>query len=576
MIRKHIFAAVLTSLILGPLAGQDKSGQGSLNREITLFNPYKPSLNTAKKRSFLPDMKDTSVLRPSFRYDVTSVPFLPDYTISPIKAASIMPDPLPRLYKSYINLGLGNYLTPLAEISITNERSKKGALGFYGRHFSQNSSIALANSKKVHAGTMDNEASLFGKKFFRKSILEGSADFQQIVRHAYGYNPAIMTYDPVKKDIRMPYSNLGAKAVFRSTDVDSISTEFNFGLHYNYFYHIANQAQHNYGLDGFLAKPFKGFYVGSAVNVDLYKSSDSISTKTDALVSLSPFISKTTRQWNFRLGLQALVDRESKFHMYPDVTFGFAVVPSYVSFYASMAGRLERNDPLKIAIENPYLANSQYPSFMPAATLFRLPDTDHELVISAGLKGNTGLEGRYLVSASYSMINNMLFYSGLLNSEPVNPALGNYFSVVTDDVELLNIHAEMNGRFSDKLTFALNADYNDYNTSIAAPWYKPSWNGEFGLKYDLRSKIIAGLSLTGQGKRKGVLNADKASALLGYATTEYDLPVYFNMNLSAEYRYSKILSLWMRLDNIALKGYEEWIFYPTRRFQFMLGFTYSL
>ena len=79
---------------------------------------------------------------------IKTTPFLPEYTISPIKAAALLPDPLPKLYKSYVNIGLGNYLTPLAEISITNERSKKGAIGFYARHFSTNGKIELENGKK--------------------------------------------------------------------------------------------------------------------------------------------------------------------------------------------------------------------------------------------------------------------------------------------------------------------------------------------------------------------------------------------------------------------------------------------
>ncbi len=92
-------------------------------------------------------MNDTSKVRPDFHYDVKTTPFLPEYTISPIKAAALLPDPLPKLYKSYVNIGIGNYLTPLAEISITNERSKKGSIGFYARHFSykwQNSDLKTA------------------------------------------------------------------------------------------------------------------------------------------------------------------------------------------------------------------------------------------------------------------------------------------------------------------------------------------------------------------------------------------------------------------------------------------------
>ena len=119
---------------------------------------------------------------------VKTKPFLPEYTISPIKAAALLPDPLPKLYKSFVNIGLGNYLTPLAEISITNERSKKGTIGFYGRHFSTNGKIELQNDKKVFAGYMDNDASLFGRKFFRKSLFEGSVDFTQKTRYAYGYD----------------------------------------------------------------------------------------------------------------------------------------------------------------------------------------------------------------------------------------------------------------------------------------------------------------------------------------------------------------------------------------------------
>ena len=144
-------------------------------------------------------MTDTNSVRPDFNYNVRTTPFLPEYTINPIKAAALLPDPLTRLYKSYIKAGMGNYFTPLAEISITNERSKKGAIGFYGRHFSTNGKVALDNNEKEFAGYMDNDASLFGKKFFRKSMLEASVDYSQKSRYAYGYDPDFTDYSPAKE-----------------------------------------------------------------------------------------------------------------------------------------------------------------------------------------------------------------------------------------------------------------------------------------------------------------------------------------------------------------------------------------
>jgi len=107
------------SLILmfaSPALAQDQE----LKREVTLYNPYIPSLSDFKKKSILPAITDTGVVKPVFTYSVTTNPFSPEYTVSPIKAATMEPDPLEKLYKSYVNLGLGNYLSPLAEVSVTN------------------------------------------------------------------------------------------------------------------------------------------------------------------------------------------------------------------------------------------------------------------------------------------------------------------------------------------------------------------------------------------------------------------------------------------------------------------------
>ena len=144
MIRAYTISAAIIFFSFLPLVAQ----QTPLKREVTLYNPYKPSLNQAGKISYMPDMTDTAKFRPGFSYDVTATPFMPTYTVSPIKPATLQPDPLNKLYRSYVNLGFGNYVSPLAELSITSERSKKGALGFYGRHYSNNGNIRLENDQR--------------------------------------------------------------------------------------------------------------------------------------------------------------------------------------------------------------------------------------------------------------------------------------------------------------------------------------------------------------------------------------------------------------------------------------------
>ncbi len=242
VIKRIIFIKLLLFLVIIPVSAQ--AGQQDLEREVTLYNPYKPSLSLVQKRSYLPDMTDTAGIKPDFTYQIKIKPYYPEYTISQIRAASLLPDPLPKLYKSYVKLGIGNYITPFGELSITNERSKKGAVGFYARHFSTNGNVKLDNDEKVFAGYMDNDASIFGKKFFRHSMLEGSLDFTQKTRYAYGYEPDL-GYSPDKKDIKLDYYNPGANLSFSSIDIDSTDFSWDFNVNYDFFFNTSDLYQHH-------------------------------------------------------------------------------------------------------------------------------------------------------------------------------------------------------------------------------------------------------------------------------------------------------------------------------------------
>ncbi len=569
MIKRNLIIPFLLFFCLIPARAQEKKQEAGLKREVTLYNPYKPSLSDVKKRSFLPEMNDTLKVTPDFHYEVNTEPFMPAYTVSPIKAAALLSDPLPKLYKSFINVGLGNYLTPLAEISITNERSKKGAIGLYARHFSSNGYVELPINRKGFAGYMDNDASVFGKKFFRNNVFESSLDFAQKTRYAYGYDPAApSSYSPAKKDIRRGYSSAGAKASLSSLTLDSTNFSYKFEVFYNYLSTLSRLYQHNAGFKGMMAKSYNGFYIGSGIDYEFFKHNDTIFNKTGfGIASISPFIKKRTEQWNFKIGFQAVYDEYigSAFHFYPDINFGFNVVPKYVSFFAGLSGKLEKNDPVKMFSENPYLRSDEF--------LFTQQSTDHSLIVTTGLKGNTGLGANYLASVKYSLIKNMLFYYTM--DYPALLMMGNTFDAMAEDVNLLQVHGEVSGVVTDKISYNGNINLYKYTlTNSSFAWNMPNWDAKLGLTYNLRDKILIGIDLSGIGARKfGVINPDifKVPPLYNFGA-----PAHINLDLRAEYRYSKILSLWTKLDNISYNRNYEWAFYPSQRLLFMLGFTYSL
>jgi hypothetical protein len=212
------------------------------------------------------------------------------------------------------------------------------------------------------------------------------------------------------------------------------------------------------------------------------------------------------------------------------------------------------------------------PFIFPDSTLFRFNNTDYALIVQGGLRGGTGIDGNYQLSASYSIVNNMLFFTNFVNTlDPASAQKGNFFRPVYDDIQILNIHGETGGKITDLLSFNAEANYYRYTvTKLPFAVNKPGWDALIGLKYNLKNKIIAGLDFNAIGERKVLVNRDFL------VQQQVNLASHFNINLSAEYRYTKILSFWVKLNNIGFNRYYEWAFYPSQRFMGMVGFTYSL
>jgi hypothetical protein len=68
------------------------------------------------------------------------------------------------------------------------------------------------------------------------------------------------------------------------------------------------------------------------------------------------------------------------------------------------------------------------------------------------------------------------------------------------------------------------------------------------------------------GNRKLLTTTENTHNAILPKETIIDFPAHLNINLSAEYRYTKILSFWMKFNNISFSKYYEWAFYPSQRF----------
>jgi hypothetical protein len=580
--RKLIYTIGLLIMVPAILFGQ--SSNSEMRREVKLYNPFKPTLSKETKIGFQPNMSDTSSASPLFEYTISPNPFMPKYEVREIAAARLEPDPLPKLYKSYLNIGFGNYFSPIAELSISSERSRNRILGFYANHTSSFGKVTLDNDESVNAGYMDNIAKMYGTKFFRRSALSADIDFSHMQRYAYGYDPGIgVLPEPGKDSLRLNYFNPGADISFYSTRLDSNHFDYDIKLFYDLFYQNSDLFRHRAGTRINAGYNLKVFYAKAKVEYEYYNYGEEIDFRPRHVVTLDPSISKKTAVWSFKVGFKSLTDSRNEFdpadilppeyktklYFYPDVRFQFSVIPSFMSIYVSLDGEHQSNNAPEIASLNQFIVTENVDgSVMPVSDLYTMKPTDHKLRVGGGVLGSMGENSSYRLTASYSLFEDLLLFSNDLNT-------GRGFTPLYDNGELLLIHGEIATPLNDHMRIGATANFYNYKLeSEEHPWHKPSWDGLLRYEYNLRNKIIASAELYGISNRYVEYGPMSYSALTD--PTIEEMPVHFSLNMGVEYRYTKILSFWTKLNNISNNRYFEWNFYPSQRFIFMAGFTYSL
>jgi outer membrane receptor protein involved in Fe transport len=142
--------------------------------------------------------------------------------------------------------------------------------------------------------------------------------------------------------------------------------------------------------------------------------------------------------------------------------------------------------------------------------------------------------------------------------------------VVYDNIDLLNIYGEISTNPSKKLGFILKGNYNKfiYLENELKAWHKPEYEISLSSRYNLKDKILINADFFAQGKRYAKsFNTD---------VKYYTLKEIIDLNLGVEYRYTNILSAFIKFNNLTSSKYQKWNFYPSQRFNVMVGFSYSM
>ncbi len=553
----------------------------SLNKELILVRPYEPSVTDAQKITTLPSLKDSFSIKPTFDYSIRSRRIDTRFDVSPITAAKLQPLPQPKLYHGYIKLGMGTILNPLAEVAINTVRNKEYMAGALLNYNGSAGKVKLDNSERVFAGYSDVGAKFFGQKFLRSACLYGELGASGLAAYNYGYdtNAVDDTGTPIdttfaKGDIRKRYVFADAKMGIRSSHFKTEQLNYNVQAGYRFAHNKLDDiyvpdyisvpggsgyAKYNENAINVKAQLDNNMFGGN-VNFDLYNRSNAFdSLRNNFAVDVSPWFMLDNDSIRLQVGMRLAMYKEGdgnlQYKIYPKIEFQFTLLKDIFIPFVGIDGYLQPNTYRDIVNENPFITPG-----------LSVPITNTKLLIYAGLKGTLTTKLSYYLRADFSTTDKEFFFV----NDTSYSRLQNYFTVVTDDINTFSLKGELYFNPIESVDLGLKATYFGYQPSVEQyAWHKPQYNIEFLAKYNLRNKILLNFDVIGIGKRY-------AKAFFDPEADFYVLKSVIDFNLGVEYRYTKSLSLFLKLNNISGAKYYRWNFYPSQRFNAMVGLTYSL
>ncbi|PCH94528.1 MAG: hypothetical protein COB85_05545, partial [Bacteroidetes bacterium] len=464
---------------------------------------------------------------------------------------------------------------------VNSLRSKKHAWGVHVKHLSSNGKVKDAG----YSGYSDTEFDLNGKMFLKKHTLSGGASYKHNTVHFYGFDindtaisnlgDAVMGRDAIRQQFSLISGNVRLLSHYRDSaainhdiQLDYYNLTDRYGLEENSFMLTAN-------LNRYFNKEFFNLLISyDYMDEKYYSNTDSSAIQANSIIRVNPSVSTDGKKYKFVVGIGAYIEVDAlygtSYSFYPNVYFCYNLIDDILKPYVGINGRLRRNSFKTLSDENPFVLSPprvEHNTYSTKSTIPRIKNSRHSIQFYGGFKGEFSKSSAFNVSVSRDKIDNEMFFVTDTNS-----SMKNRFTVVYDNIKYFNVHAEFSFHDKDRFKLMFMGDYNLYVTDYEEKaWHKPELELTLSATYNIKEKIIAKADIYIFGNQYA-----KEFEADGKTVVAVKLPAAVDLNLSIEYRYTKKLSAFLMLNNIAATKYYRYHNYPTQRFNLLGGITFIL
>jgi len=568
------------------LAAQDEA----LTKTVEVSRAYEPTIPEAYKINSIPRIDDTATVSAKFTYPLRQVkPLTEEYLINPIAPARVQReryDASDERNRGYVRAGFGIKTTTLFDAYYGSERAQKFVWDVFANHYANHGDVKMKDEpkEKVPNLNMRNEIGASGQYNFKRGLLYGKAGFHRRDVRFYGYDTAFtlsdynaLTADEARQAYNHTYATLSYKSYNLPNETWTLGGKFNY-----YNYHSRKQLQNENALEFNLyatKRIFPTTTVGLTVNTDVYLRNEKLNAlNNNTVVSIMPEATEKRDWWEASAKLNLTLDNFSgkvKPYFFPVLNFTAFITEEIFFPYVEVSGDYSVNTYKSLSIENPYLA--------PIITL-NLQNTYKPISFKGGMKGHAGSMFAYDLNLSYSFVHDMHFFVTDplvgINTSTVPPmvfpvGIGNYFSVVYDDVKVFNVSGAMRFQPSRALEFKYFVSYDKYYMDkLPAAYNRPAFNTKLEARYNLWNKLTtyaSGSVIGGYQMRSSYISGSMMDYEMFVINVERKAG--YDLSFGAEYSFFDRSSAFLQLNNVTNNHYHVYNNYPTYGFNIMVGYT---
>ena len=531
-------------------------------QEVDVVEQFVPTIPPTRKIVDIPKISDTVKVQKKVYYSILSKHYQTAYQIDTIRAAKIKGEPIPRLYQTYLKMGLGNTALPSFKGYYNSLRNKQWS---YGLEAGYDNSPAKVEG--YDAGFQQTNIAAYGKGVLDFGIVNANISREGNVFSAHGMQDGL-SQQQMHQYWGYSQFNFSLESKHNSRD----------RLRYFTAIHLSDlneMTENNYGFESLLKKRFGTYDYSFGFKADLYTNNTATEdmaivadTTSEGIYTMSPRFYGDFYGVKVSVGFDEVINNiitdtvGLNFQFYPQLRADFDIVPKIFKVYGGVRSGFKKNSYWNLSKENPFVLNAlEYDGDALALKNTSIMD------FYAGLNTYFNSDIRLSAELSFASRKDMAFFA---RNENPNYYL-NKFSVLYDDVKHLSVQANANWNPSDKKGVHFSLLYNHYNlTELNYPSGMPSFEANLNGFYNLGDKIIGHLDVYTAFNRVA-----ERTGQLDYEIKYIDLRNIIDFDLKLEYRYNNVLSAYLSGKRL-IGGYEIWQNYPVIPRQIQLGISYQL